>query len=90
MLEFQRGSRTAFEELYSRYRGPLYGFFRRRLDNPQRAEDLAQETFLVVIRGALRYGAPATPGPTHGDGEIVRSQYKAIFLILGNLRTSST
>jgi len=55
MLEFQRGSRTAFEELYSRYRGPLYGFFRRRLDNPQRAEDLAQETFLVVIRGASRY-----------------------------------
>jgi len=55
MLEFQRGSRTAFEELYSRYRGPLYGFFRRRLDSPQRAEDLAQETFLVVIRGVSRY-----------------------------------
>lgn len=55
MLEFQRGSRTAFEELYSRYSGPLYGFFRRRLDSPQRAEELAQETFLVVIRGASRY-----------------------------------
>lgn len=55
MLEFQSGSRTAFEELYSRYRGPLYGFFRRRLDSPQRAEDLAQETFLIVIRGASRY-----------------------------------
>jgi len=55
MQEFQGGSRTAFEELYSRYSGPLYGFFRRRLANPQRAEDLAQETFLVVIRGATRY-----------------------------------
>ncbi|MGA9564565.1 MAG: RNA polymerase sigma factor [Candidatus Korobacteraceae bacterium] len=55
MLEFQQGSREAFEDLYSRYSGPLYGFFRRRLDNPQRAEDLTQETFLGVIRGASRY-----------------------------------
>ena len=55
MLEFQRGSRAAFEELYSRYCGPLYGFFRRRLENPQRAEDLAQETFLALIRAAPRY-----------------------------------
>jgi len=55
MLEFQGGSRAAFEELYSRYSGPLYGFFRRRLDSPQRAEDLAQETFLAVIRGASHY-----------------------------------
>lgn len=55
MLEFQRGSREAFEDLYSRYSGPLYGFFRRRLDSPQRAEDLTQEVFLGVIRGAARY-----------------------------------
>jgi RNA polymerase sigma-70 factor (ECF subfamily) len=55
MLEFQKGSRAAFEELYTRYQGPLYGFFRRRLASSERAEDLAQETFLVVIRGASRY-----------------------------------
>jgi RNA polymerase sigma-70 factor (ECF subfamily) len=55
MLEFQRGSRSAFEELYARYREPLYGFFRRRLLNKERAEDFAQETFLAVIRGAVRY-----------------------------------
>jgi len=55
MLEFQGGSRTAFEELYARYSGPLYGFFHRRLESPQRAEGLAQETFLIVIRGAERY-----------------------------------
>jgi hypothetical protein len=30
MLEFQGGSRAAFEELYARYRKPLYGFFGRR------------------------------------------------------------
>jgi RNA polymerase sigma-70 factor (ECF subfamily) len=55
MLEFQSGSRAAFEELFARYRKPLYGFFRRRLNNPERAEDLAQETFLAVIRAVSRY-----------------------------------
>lgn len=55
MLEFQRGSREAFDELYARYRQPLYGFFRRRLDSDMRAEDLAQESFLAVIRASARY-----------------------------------
>jgi RNA polymerase sigma-70 factor (ECF subfamily) len=55
ILDFQRGSREAFDELYARYRQPLYGFFRRRLDTDLRAEDLAQESFLAVIRGSARY-----------------------------------
>ena len=55
MLEFQSGSRAAFEELFARYHKRLYGFFGRRLNNSGRAEDLAQETFLAVIRGASRY-----------------------------------
>jgi RNA polymerase sigma-70 factor (ECF subfamily) len=59
MLEFQSGSRAAFEELFARYHKPLYGFFVRRLNNSERAEDLAQETFLAVIRGASRYEARA-------------------------------
>jgi RNA polymerase sigma-70 factor (ECF subfamily) len=59
MLEFQGGSRPAFEQLYARYRGPLYGYFRRRLNGDQRAEDLTQETFLAVIRAAAHYQARA-------------------------------
>jgi RNA polymerase sigma factor (sigma-70 family) len=55
MLEFQGGSRAAFEELFARYHKPLYGFFGRRLNNRERAEDLAQETFLAVIRAVSRY-----------------------------------
>jgi RNA polymerase sigma-70 factor (ECF subfamily) len=55
ILEFQGGSRPAFEQLFARYRGPLYGFFRRRLHGDERAEDLMQETFLAVIRAAERY-----------------------------------
>src|SRR5579864_5641198 len=55
MLEFQRGSREAFDELFARYREPLYGFFRRMLASKDRAEDLAQETFLAVIRAVALY-----------------------------------
>src|ERR1700682_2222185 len=55
MLEFQRGAPPALDELFSRYRQPLYGFFRRRLEGKERAEDLTQETFLAVIRAAVRY-----------------------------------
>jgi RNA polymerase sigma-70 factor (ECF subfamily) len=55
MLEFQGGSQAAFEELFARYRGPLYGYFRRRLQGDQRADDLTQETFLAVIRAFDRY-----------------------------------
>lgn len=60
MLAFQAGSREAFEHLFARYRGPLYGFFRRRLNGDQRAEDLTQETFLAVIRSAAHYEPRAT------------------------------
>jgi RNA polymerase sigma-70 factor (ECF subfamily) len=60
MLEFQRGSREAFEELFARYREPLFGFFRRRLQLRERAEELAQETFLAVIRAKARYEARAS------------------------------
>ena len=59
MLEFQGGSREAFEHLFARYRGPLYGYFRRRLNGDRRAEDLTQETFLALIRAAAHYEARA-------------------------------
>lgn len=55
MLDFQRGSREAFEELFERYREPLYGFFRRRLNSNEQAEDLTHETFLAVLGAAARY-----------------------------------
>ena len=55
MLDFQAGSRSAFEELFARYREPLSGFFRRRLTSRERAEDLTQETFIAVIRATVRY-----------------------------------
>ena len=55
MLEFQAGTAKAFEELFARYRSPIYQFFRRRLDGTERAEDLTQETFIVILRKTERY-----------------------------------
>lgn len=55
MVEFQRGSRAAFEELFARHRDAIHAFFRRRLPDRAQAEDLTQETFLAVLRGAARY-----------------------------------
>jgi RNA polymerase sigma-70 factor, ECF subfamily len=55
MLDFQQGSRDAFAELFDRYRDAVYAFFRRRVDHAERAEELAQETFLAVLKGAKRY-----------------------------------
>ena len=55
MLDFQRGSKEAFTELFARYREPVFGFFRRRLADAARAEELAQETFLAVLRAVARY-----------------------------------
>jgi RNA polymerase sigma-70 factor (ECF subfamily) len=55
MLTFSKGSTDAFNELFLRYKQPIYGFFRRRLTVPSHAEELAQETFLALLRAAQRY-----------------------------------
>ena len=55
MLAFQGGSGEAFTELFQRYRQRIYGFFRRRLQHPSRAEELAQETFVAVLKAVERY-----------------------------------
>jgi RNA polymerase sigma factor (sigma-70 family) len=60
MLEFRRGSREAFDELFARYRQLLYGYFRRRLSSAARAEELTQDTFLAVLRATARYEPRAT------------------------------
>ncbi|HET7105287.1 MAG TPA: sigma-70 family RNA polymerase sigma factor [Candidatus Acidoferrum sp.] len=55
MLAFSQGSADAFSELFSRYKQPLFGFFRRRLADVSPAEELTQETFLVLLRSGSRY-----------------------------------
>jgi RNA polymerase sigma-70 factor (ECF subfamily) len=55
MMAFSRGVTSAFDELFSRYKQPLYGFFRRRLSDPAHAEELTQDTFVAVLRATERY-----------------------------------
>jgi len=55
MLAHQRGEAGAFAELFARYRQAVYGFFRRRLEHAARAEELAQEVFVAVLRGTERW-----------------------------------
>jgi len=52
LAAFQQGDASAFERLLRRHRGPLFTFLLRMLGDRERAEDLAQETFLRVVKGA--------------------------------------
>jgi RNA polymerase sigma-70 factor (ECF subfamily) len=60
MSSLARGSTEAFNELFSRYKQPLFGFFRRRVPDPSQAEELTQETFLALLRSAPRYQPSAS------------------------------
>ena len=52
LAAYQRGDVGAFERLLSRHRAPLFTFLLRMLGDRERAEDLAQEAFLRVVKAA--------------------------------------
>jgi RNA polymerase sigma-70 factor (ECF subfamily) len=54
MLEFRGGSRDAFVALFERYRCQMWRFFRRRIPDSARAEELAQDAFVAVLQGSTR------------------------------------
>jgi RNA polymerase sigma-70 factor (ECF subfamily) len=55
------GDDAAFAELYGRHATSVRAFVRRRVADPERAEELAQEVFLDAWRGAHRYDAAVAP-----------------------------
>jgi RNA polymerase sigma-70 factor (ECF subfamily) len=55
MVAFSKGSADSFSELFTRYKQPIFGFFRRRVFDPAHAQELTQETFLALFRAAARY-----------------------------------
>jgi RNA polymerase sigma-70 factor (ECF subfamily) len=66
---FRAGDQRAFDELFFRYRSPVWGFFVRRVASTGRAEELAQDTFMTLLRSLPRY-APVVPtavAPTTTD-----------------------
>lgn len=54
-----RDSADAFQALFRRYGQAVFGFFRRRVADAALAEELAQETFLAVVKARGRYQATA-------------------------------
>jgi RNA polymerase sigma-70 factor, ECF subfamily len=59
LASYQQGDAGAFERLLRRHRGPLFTFLVRMLGDRERAEDLAQETFLRLVRSAPGWQANA-------------------------------
>jgi RNA polymerase sigma-70 factor (ECF subfamily) len=55
MFAYQEGDVRAFEVLLTRHRKPVFNFILRFVGSRELAEDLLQETFLRVIKGAARY-----------------------------------
>lgn len=49
MAQIQRGEVRGFEALYERYRGPLYSFVLRLLQDREGAAEIHQETFMRVL-----------------------------------------
>ena len=60
MVRVQSGDRRAFEEIYARWRDPVFQFLLRARLDVQAADDALQETFVRVYEQSHRYD-PARP-----------------------------
>jgi RNA polymerase sigma-70 factor, ECF subfamily len=58
-----RGDHGAFEQVYDRLAGPVYGLIRKVVRDPAQSEEVAQEVLLEVWRNASRFD-PAKGGAT--------------------------
>jgi RNA polymerase sigma-70 factor, ECF subfamily len=55
MEAYQQGDTRAFDRLLKKHRRPVFNFLRRQVGNEAMAEDLMQEVFLRIIKGAPSY-----------------------------------
>lgn len=55
MVMYQGGEVRAFEVLLTRHRRPIFNFVLRFVGDRSTAEDLLQETFMRIIKGAAAY-----------------------------------
>ena len=55
MQSFKSGEAPAFRELFDRYKNPIYGFIRRRVDDPARAEEITQDVFMALVQSRNGY-----------------------------------
>lgn len=59
MKAYAEGDMPAFEQLYQRYRGPLYRYILRLVGDPPTANDLYQGSWEKIIAARRRYEASA-------------------------------
>jgi RNA polymerase sigma-70 factor (ECF subfamily) len=59
MLAYRDGDASAFEVLYSRYRGPMFRYLLRQCGNASVAEELFQDVWMNLIRARERYEVKA-------------------------------
>lgn len=57
MKEYQNGSYPAFQELYRRYSGRVYGYLLKRLKEPQKTADVFQQVFMKMHQSKNLYSA---------------------------------
>jgi RNA polymerase sigma-70 factor (ECF subfamily) len=62
-LRCQLGERAGFDDLIRRWNDPLWRYLRRVAGNDQAAQELAQDTWLRVLRGIPRLRDPARLRP---------------------------
>jgi RNA polymerase sigma-70 factor (ECF subfamily) len=55
MLAFRNGDAAAFDQLYARYRAPLYRYVLRLCNDPSTVEELYQEVWLRVVRSRAQW-----------------------------------
>lgn len=55
MVQVRDGAPGAFEALFERFREPVWRFFRRRVTDQARAEELAQDVFAALFEAGPRY-----------------------------------
>lgn len=52
------GDQTAVMQIYERYFPPIYQFLRLRTNDPQLAEDIASDVFVILVRALRGRSAP--------------------------------
>jgi RNA polymerase sigma-70 factor (ECF subfamily) len=57
LVRYEKGDKTAFEELFARYRRPIFHFILRFLRDEHASQDAVQDLFLRVIRDPSRFQA---------------------------------
>ena len=59
MQQYAAGDMSAFENLYERYRGPLYRYIQQRVSDQATANDLYQGSWEKLIKARKRYNTAA-------------------------------